>query len=237
MSWAPAKKETSLGLSKETAAFLQENMKQKGLSQRAVEDIANSIQRGDSKWVEHLNKGTSTFRSPASSKSKVKVPKVGTGPSRPPAVGPTARFSGIKLQSEILRDNPPEREQFPGAPPGPDREKEKDRLNLVFQHGAEGVAEMEARAAEAAAAAEEAARRPRKAVDVREAMIDQIIDEIRERREFLEDLAAKGAHSNYEATVRAEIASRIAELRNMGLDVGDTNYARRKPAVAVPGLR
>jgi hypothetical protein len=46
----------------------------------------------------------------------------------------------------------------------------------------------------------------------------QIIDEIKQRREFLE-MRASGKASQYEATVKGEIASRMKDLERLGMDV------------------
>jgi len=47
----------------------------------------------------------------------------------------------------------------------------------------------------------------------------QIIDEIKQRREFLEEMRASGRASQYEATVKGEIASRMKDLERLGMDV------------------
>jgi hypothetical protein len=54
-------------------------------------------------------------------------------------------------------------------------------------------------------------------VDAREELIDQIVEEVRERREFLETMSAAGKGSQYEG-IKVEIAARLVELERMGLD-------------------
>lgn len=46
----------------------------------------------------------------------------------------------------------------------------------------------------------------------------QIIDEISERREFLQSMRANGRGQEYEATVKAEVSQRLAQLRRLGVD-------------------
>ncbi|PNH07745.1 hypothetical protein TSOC_005773 [Tetrabaena socialis] len=132
MAWGGSKKPDALaGLTKETQDLLSGVMKDRGLSQRALQDVASSIQRGDSAWVGHLNSGTAAFQAPRSKAAQlVKAPKVGGGgPLAPPLPG---RFGGKKLQGEILRDSPAERDMFVGGAPVTDREAEKDRLSKVI---------------------------------------------------------------------------------------------------------
>jgi hypothetical protein len=45
----------------------------------------------------------------------------------------------------------------------------------------------------------------------------QIIEEVRDRREFLEEMRAAGKAGTYEASIRADITLRLAELRDMGI--------------------
>ena len=73
------------GLTKQTQALLEGVMKQRGISQRCLSDISQSIQRGDGKWIEHISTGTSN-RKASMSKTQplVKAPKVGRGPNHGP---------------------------------------------------------------------------------------------------------------------------------------------------------
>jgi hypothetical protein len=45
----------------------------------------------------------------------------------------------------------------------------------------------------------------------------QIIEEVRERREFLEQMRAAGKAATYEAAIKADITQRLAELRELGV--------------------
>ncbi|GIL70556.1 hypothetical protein Vretimale_3670 [Volvox reticuliferus] len=210
------KKDGLSSLSKETQELLQGVMKDRGLSQRALQDVASSLQRGDAAWVNHLSSGTASFQPPKSKTANpVKVPKVGTGGSAiaPPLPG---RFSGKKMQHEILRDTPPERDMFRGGPPAPNREVEKDRLSKVMELGAKGARELDEKMAAMKREARERAEKAKR-VDVREEMIDQIVDEVRERLTFLESMRALGQGQEYEAHIRGEVAMRLKELEKLGV--------------------
>ena len=81
---------------------------------------------------------------------------------------------------------------------------------------------MDSRMRAMKAAALEAAARggaSMREVDVREQKIDAVIEEIKERREFLEDMRARGRGEQYEAQIRSEISSRLHELKKLGQDV------------------
>ncbi|GLC42172.1 hypothetical protein PLESTB_000638400 [Pleodorina starrii] len=224
------KKDGLSSLSKETQDLLQGVMKDRGLSQRAVQDIASSLQRGDSAWVGHLNSGTASYQPPKSkTTSHVKVPKVGTSGGRAPAAPPLpGRFSGKKLQHEILRDTPPEREMFRGGAPAPNREAEKDRLSKVMELGSKGAREMEEKMAAMKREARERAERAKR-LDVREEMIDQIVDEVRERLTFLESMRALGRAGEYEAHIRGEVAVRLKELEKLGLPTRPQQQLQQQP--------
>lgn len=47
----------------------------------------------------------------------------------------------------------------------------------------------------------------------------QILDEIDERRNFLEDMRSKGQGQLYDAQMKGEIAERLAQLRRMGVSM------------------
>mmetsp|Transcript_26863 Transcript_26863/g.58615 ORF Transcript_26863/g.58615 Transcript_26863/m.58615 type:complete len:240 (+) Transcript_26863:207-926(+) len=220
MSWGKTPKKDEPALSKETQALLSGVMERRGLSLRAMEDVQKSLKSGDSNWVDHLNTGSSTYKAPASkTQTLVKAPKVGKAAMNPQSLAllPPSSFSGKRMLPDIMRITPPERDMFTGVAPGPDREAEKDRLSKVMEHGAKGARELERKMAEMKAAALERAARS-KVVDVREEMIDLIVDEIRERREFLEQMRAAGKGQQYEAQIRGEIAGRMKELSMLGLD-------------------
>lgn len=164
-----------------------------------------------------MNTGRAAFQRPKSkSDTLIRAPKVGITAGPPALPPPPGKWSGKKMVDDILRDNPPEREMFVGGAPLPDREAEKDRLSRVMEYGPKGAREMEERtAAMKQAAMQRIARNKR--VDVKEEMIDLIIDEIRERREFLEGMRAAGRVEQYEQQVRSEIKVRMRELEKLGL--------------------
>lgn len=47
----------------------------------------------------------------------------------------------------------------------------------------------------------------------------QIVEEIKERREFLEEMQACRQAPKYEAAIKGEIASRMKDLERLGMDV------------------
>ncbi|KAF5842779.1 hypothetical protein DUNSADRAFT_5151 [Dunaliella salina] len=211
------------GLSKETQALLDDAFKKRGLSLRGKEAAVNAIRGGDNGWVDTLQTGTAAFRSPASTqRTNVKVPKVGQATHRP-MPGPPASFSGKRMQNAMPAN---EREQFVGVRPAPDRALEKDRLAQLMELGAKGVKEVESQKAAQEAARLAAARR--KPVDPKEALIDELILEIQERREFLEAMRAAGRAKEYEQAIRAEIQARMTRLKSLGVETG--MGAEQKPS-------
>mmetsp|Transcript_4547 Transcript_4547/g.12434 ORF Transcript_4547/g.12434 Transcript_4547/m.12434 type:complete len:240 (+) Transcript_4547:126-845(+) len=203
------------GLSKETQALLDEAFKKRGLSLRGTEAAVHAIRGGDNGWVDTLQTGTAAFHSPASThRTTVKVPKVGQA-TRKPMPGPPASFSGKRMQNAMPAN---EREQFIGGRPAPDRAIEKDRLAQLMELGAKGVKDLERqKAAQEAARLAAAQRRP---VDPKEALIDELVSEIQERREFLEAMRAAGRAKEYEQTIRAEIQARMTRLKSLGVETG-----------------
>ncbi|PNW83903.1 hypothetical protein CHLRE_04g216150v5 [Chlamydomonas reinhardtii] len=226
MSWggqtgSSKKNDGFSSLTKETQQLLQGVAKDRGLSHRAMQDMASSVQRGDAAWVNHLSSGTAAFQAPKSKTAPlVKAPKVGAAGGSGPALAPPlpGRFSGKKMHGEILRDTPYERDLFVGGAPVTDREAEKDRLSKLMELGAKGAAEMDARMA---AMRKEAKERAAKAarVDVKEAKIDQIVDEIQERLTFLESMKGLGRGAEYERQIRTEVAVRLKELEKLGVPI------------------
>ncbi len=60
----------------------------------------------------------------------------------------------------------------------------------------------------------------------------QIVEEVQERREFLEEMQGAGKASQYEGTVKGEISARLKELERLGLDVKSS-----RPPPARPNMR
>jgi len=234
-------------LTPQNREFLEGIMKQKGLSLRATEDISSSLKRGDGNWIQHLNTGVSSFQKAKSSKQPlIRAPIVGrhtgsgsvanSSSSAPSLVNPEIRqaeqlvlqrFSGKKMLPEIIRDSPPVRDMYVGGAPVPDREFAKDRLGQVMEHGSDFVKRLEARAMEMCSAGyqqeqrrkagEERQKGSGSSMNPKDQMIDQIVDEIRERREFLEAMRAAGKGAEYEEKIKSEMLIRIHELEKLGL--------------------
>mmetsp|Transcript_9363 Transcript_9363/g.16569 ORF Transcript_9363/g.16569 Transcript_9363/m.16569 type:complete len:250 (-) Transcript_9363:488-1237(-) len=225
---------SSSGLTKETQALLDDALKKRGLSLRATKDVAASVAAGSTDWIHNLSTCSSSKSAPPASKSqaKVKVPYYRPKPDGLPAhlQGPPASFSGIRMQQQMPCN---EREQWPGGPPAPDRELQKEHLAQVMEAGgADKLREKKALQESAREAAEDAAARHRP-VNVKEAMIDHLVQEVAERREFLEAMRATG-HGGYEAQIKGEMQQRLSQLRSYGVDVSAGVGPADKPAVAVP---
>ncbi|MEW5317004.1 MAG: hypothetical protein WDW38_008338 [Sanguina aurantia] len=222
MSWGSVKKNGDAplsGLTKETKDILAGLMKDRGLSHRAMADVVGSVKRGDGGWADSLNTGIAKQK-PAASQGNmlVRAPTVGKVTAGARLVQPPASFSGKRMSGAILRDAPVGREQYPGSAPAPDREVEKGRLQALMEMGPKGVADMEAKLLRLQKAAMEPARQPRPE-EAREAMIDQVVEEIRERREFLEAMRVAGRSAEHEVSLKAEISQRLRELERLGMDL------------------
>ena len=103
------------------------------------------------------------------------------------------------------------------APPRPTRgamvrDAEKQRLAEVFEWGRAGAQRIQ----EARRMAGRAPPPPAAAdADPREAMVDQMVEEVRERREFLEEMQARGRGAEFRH-VQGEISQRLGELARLG---------------------
>jgi len=232
MSWgsrttAEKCKQPRGGLSKETQSLLDGIIGNKNLSKRAAADIREAAARGDSSWVQTLNSGVArqkpTNHLDRAHKPKVVAPRVGNACRHAPPSLPTGTFSGKRTQPHIQASGPAEREQYQTRPPAPDREKEKDMLARRFEMGREAAMKLEAaelelqaraRRGEALQPSQPAKTREESA---REQLIDQILDEVEERRAFLEEMRAAGRSAPYEGQIKGEIAERLAQLRRMGV--------------------
>lgn len=225
MSWGtPVVKKKPI-LTSQTQSFLDSILNEKPLSRRQQEEIHNSLSQGSTQWVESFQSGEVTQRRAAShAKTLVRAPKVGV-PFRPLEFVPQA--TGIRTETQIKESNPYERDQFISRGPGRNRDHEKDHLANVFQFGRQNAAQLKQLAHKnpssydvhgggasssgrgGAAAAPE--------VSHEDAMRQQIREEIRERQGVMQELSDRGSASQqYEAQLRAEIASRLQELRRWG---------------------
>jgi hypothetical protein len=174
-----------------------------------------NISGGDGSWADHLSTSTSSFQQPLSKTNvKVQVPKFkGSSSSVPLPLAPSS-FSGKRMMIE-----PVERDMWAGCAPGPDREAEKDRLSKVMELGAKQLKAIELREAEQRADLLCREADPVKPLELKEELIDQVVREIRERREFLEEMHKVGRAAAYDAIIKGEIAARLKELGDLGLDV------------------
>lgn len=152
------------------------------------------------------------------------MPKVGTPVAAPVLLPHT---SGRKLEADIKRDTPYEREQYIGHGVGMNRDMEKDRLANVFTYGRQNARALQQLAYKAPGAAGRAAAASSSGRDqycddqaeteaAAEALRRQIGDEIDERVGRLEALEAAGGSAQQEAALRAEIQTRLHELRRWG---------------------
>jgi hypothetical protein len=84
---------------------------------------------GDPSWVHVVSQGHSTRRQPPSkAAAAVSAPRVGLPAAPRPPAPACAPGSGRRPLQQILAAEPQGREQWPGGPPAPDREVEKERL-------------------------------------------------------------------------------------------------------------
>ncbi|GMH33110.1 hypothetical protein BSKO_00944 [Bryopsis sp. KO-2023] len=207
MSWGRqnANRDQSLNLTYQTKSFLDGLVQRRGLSKRAVDDVKRSIQNGTSGWVDVMLTKECKPRTE-------RRPRAHAGP-RIRITGTPQRWAGKKMLDEILRDSPPERDQFHGGSICVDREAEKDKLIRKFAYGEQGASEIEAGQPDNRKSFHADAR------PATEQMIDQIIDEIQDRRTFLERMRKCGREREYESQIKLEIASRLAELRGLGVKI------------------
>lgn len=165
--------------------------------------------------------------------STVKVPLVGR-PSKaaPSSHPPPPHHPSIRVKDQILADTSNYKvEKYAGLPTSSwttTRDDEKRKLALTFEMGRERAGKvlsqqmMVTHASRAARSGPDASASggggvDREAEELRErkeAMLDLIVDEVRERREFLEEMQAAGKGHAYEH-VRQEMKSRLVELERL----------------------
>ena len=63
----------------------------------------------------------------------------------------------------------------------------------------------------------QAQRAPPSAAEVREELIDQLVQEVQERQDFLEAMQRGGRGAQYEHQIKAEVSERLNRLRELGL--------------------
>eukprot|EP00878_Enallax_costatus_P028495 GHUV01030781.1.p1 GENE.GHUV01030781.1~~GHUV01030781.1.p1 ORF type:complete len:149 (+),score=46.46 GHUV01030781.1:862-1308(+) len=119
------------GVSKETAAFLNDVLKDKKLSLRAQQEVLATIKAGSSQWVDTINTGTVAQQQQPASKTLFKGPKP-SGRSQMPR-GPPAFRPGIRTQQQIEAEQAKQPDEPYFGRPGMDRQAEKDRLSNVVR--------------------------------------------------------------------------------------------------------
>ena len=222
----PKKKGAAPGaLSRETRELLGGMMSDRGMSDRLRRDILGAADAGDGAWMEHWGSRTCSGKESLRGRAapKVRVPKVGRRGYEALAMAPPPT-TGRKALKDILREGAWEPEAYTGqGAKGVDLNREKRRLqdNFTFakMSPSERAKARAAGSAKAAArrAAAEAKERPPDAAEVREELIDHLVQEIRERQDFLESMQRRGNGDKYEAQIKAEVSSRLIRLKELGL--------------------
>jgi hypothetical protein len=212
-------------LSRETRELLGGMMAERGMSGRLRRDILGAAETGDAAWTEHWGSrqcsGNEALRGRAP--PKVRAPKVGRRGYEALAMAPPPS-SGRKPLKNILREGAWEPEAYTGqGTRGIDLDGEKRRLQESFHFAkmspSERAAAKAAGSARAAArqAAAEAKRAPPSAAEVREELIDQLVQEVQERQDFLEAMQRGGKGAQYENQIKAEVSERLHRLKELGL--------------------
>ncbi|OHT05208.1 hypothetical protein TRFO_27148 [Tritrichomonas foetus] len=180
---------TATGLSKETDAFLAKLMKQNGMSQRKQKEMIEQIQMQGALPKPEKPKPYKYNMKPKPERKVYTMARVGQRPL-------------MKQEEQIIEDtNFYEPEQAPSVPLGPSNEERKNQL-VTKMWGIDEEAERK-KAEEARAAM---ADLPEFTVE------DQIIEEIRGRTEFLEEMHELGVHDHDGETLR-QIDQRMDELK------------------------
>jgi len=222
----PKKKGAAPGaLSRETRELLGGMISERGMSDRLRRDILGAADAGDATWMEHWGSRTCSGKESLRGRvaPKVRVPKVGRRGYEALAMAPPPT-TGRKALNDILREGAWEPEAYTGqGTKGMNLDREKRRLqdNFTFakMSPSERAKAQAAGSAKAAArrAAAEAKERPPDAAEVREELIDQLLQEIRERQDFLESMQRCGNGDKYEAQIKAEVSARLNQLKELGL--------------------
>lgn len=193
MTHLPAKGigKTATGLSKETDAFLAKLMKQNGMSQRKQKEMCEQIQ----------------LQGALPKPEKPKPYKYNMKPKPEQKVFTRARVGQrplVKQEEQIIEEtNFYEPQQAPSQPLGPSNEERKNHL-VTKMWGVDEEAERRKQEEQRAAYADMPAY----------TMEDQIIDEIKGRTDFLEEMHELGVHDHDNETLR-QIDQRMDELKVM----------------------
>ncbi|KAK8885242.1 hypothetical protein M9Y10_040687 [Tritrichomonas musculus] len=180
---------TSTGLSKETDAFLAKLMKQNGMSQRKQKEMIQQIQTQGSLPKPEKPKPYKYNMKPKPEQKVFTKARVGQRPL-------------VKQEEQIIEEtNFYEPELAPSVPLGPSMEEKKNHL-VTKMWGVDEEAERKKIEEQRAALA-----------DLPDfTMEDQIIDEIKGRTDWLEEMHELGVHDHDGETLR-QIDQRMDELK------------------------
>ena len=182
-------KKTATGLSAETDAFLAKLMKKNGMSFRRQKDLIEQIQIEGSLPLPEKPKPYNPNRKPRPEQKVFIGARVGQRPL-------------MKQEETIIAEtNYYEPEQAPTVPLGPSSEERKKEL-VTKMWGVDEDAIRRQMEAEQAALAD----RPAFTMD------DQILEEIRDRTDWLEEMHDLGVHKHDGETLR-QIDQRMEELK------------------------
>lgn len=214
-------------VSSSTRDLLDSMMQNKNMSRRLKGDILKSLQSGSADWIEHWSSGKATSRLTESQKwSRRALPQVGREKKTRELVlrlhGDAVSKSGKKSSKDIEASGVLEREEYTGqGVRGTDRDQMKRELQDTCQFA--HLTPQERREAKERASRRHAQKRAAAApegpteAERRDTLIDQLLDEISERQDFLNEMRALGKGEQYEAQMKAEVSARLHQLRQLGV--------------------
>lgn len=190
------------GVSKETESILTKEARRSGLSAQQTKALLQSARE--------------QCRLPAQADLHERRKAGGPADSRTSNFSPspfptpvTHGQRGLRSQALIEHSGAYEREQFPGAPLGMDREHAKTKL--ATQHEHDGLSDEEVKARQKRAQLKQQAKVP---LNEREIM-QRIEQEIEERVAFLDDMERYGEADKYRDQITHEIQCRQRELERL----------------------
>ncbi|CAG9462423.1 unnamed protein product [Pedinophyceae sp. YPF-701] len=204
------------GLSAGTQEFLAEVLNETGASRRLRSEVLTGAKQGTD-WVGALSTRTPNRHVSSTMRQSETLRKQTIQKHQPRMMHVGAAKPGKKMADTIFEETGRyEREKFTGGGPVVDREAEKDRLALANEVGRKEAARIRNAQLAKQRAPPPAACAPSPPRDPRELLIDQLVDEVRERREWLEDMRARGLSAPYEEETTKEIRERLSRLRTLG---------------------
>eukprot|EP00899_Mesostigma_viride_P000990 jgi/Mesvir1/10892/Mv11171-RA.1 len=200
-------------LSKETTSLLEGMLSTSNLSRLAQQQILDNAKRtGFLPSIPAAQKPQRSASAEAASRQRMARERL-LAQNTVNLRATTATFSGIRLEHQIKSSPDFEREQYRGGPGGRNNEAEKERLAQVMERKGKTAAELEAMLGKPA--------RPKAkgpvSLPTKDERIDELLQEVEERREFLEEMIAAGRGHLYEAKIKSEISLRLAELKRLGV--------------------